>query len=495
MREESRNHMGKKKILLVEDDRVVVEDIENMLKNIGYSVTSLIPTRKDLLKDFTEFKIDPPDLILMDIELQAEWNGIDLASQIRRNFDIPIVYVTGHSDEKIVDKAKMTEPSAYLLKPIDEKKLHVTVEIALHKHAIEKQFRERMEKALQESEDRYRILVENINEGIIMQDKRGIITYANQKFLDMIGFKQEEVMGKPIIDFLGEGLLREDRVQKSGQREAGKNTSEFSWKRKDGMRIFTILSPKPIYDEQGRYKGSVSVLTDITERRKVEKELLRSRELLRNLSHHIQSVKERESQRIAREIHDELGQMLTALKMDISWLSRRISLDDENKKRFQEKTNSMNELIEKTIQTVQKISSELRPGLLDDLGLIPALEWLAQDFQDRTNIRCRTLIDCRKMEFDADLSTAIFRIVQEALTNTTRHSKATEVNIFLKEKESVLELRIQDDGRGITESEIYSPSSLGLMGMRERLRPFGGELKIEGIQEQGTILRIALPLK
>lgn len=487
--------MGKKKILLIEDDRVVAKDIENTMKNLGYSVTSLIPTHKEFFKDFTEFQINPPDLVLMDIELHGKWSGIDLAGQMRKNFDIPIIYITAHSEKKIIDKAKITEPSGYLIKPIDEKKLHVTIEIALHKHATEKKFRERMEKALQESENRYRILVENINEGIVMQDRKGIITYANQKFQDMIGFRKEEVVGKPITDFLGEGLLREDRSQNSAQKEVGKKIWEFSWKRKNGMQVFTILSPKPIYDEKGYYKGSVSVLTDITERRQVEKELLRSRESLRNLSHYIQSVRERESKRIAREIHDELGQMLTALKMDISWLSRRISLDDENRKKFQEKTKSMAELIEETIQTVQKISSELRPGLLDDLGLIPALEWLVQDFQERTNIHCRAQIDCREMEFDADLSTAIFRIVQEALTNVARHSKATEVNIYLKEKAPFLELNIQDNGRGITEREIYSPSSLGLMGMRERIRPFGGELKIEGIPQRGTVLRITLPFE
>ena len=345
--------------------------------------------------------------------------------------------------------------------------------------------------ALQESKEHYKQLVENINEGIFMQDRNGIITYVNEKFLDMVGYKKDEVLGHNSSEFLGERLLKENKRQKPEHWEP----FEFEWRRKDGRKIFTILSPKPICDEKGKLKGSVSVLTDITDRREVEQKLDQSREQLRKLSQYLQSVREKESKRIAREIHDELGQKLTALKMDLSWMSSRIPYKTEEQKTFHQKTKSMSELIDDTIQTVQKISAELRPGLLDDLGLVPAIEWLTQDFQERTNIQCRMRVNCNELELGPDLSTAIFRISQEALTNVARHAKATRVNISLSEKAQSLELKIRDNGKGIKEEDILSPSSLGLMGIRERLRPFSGTLKIDGRPKRGTTLTVILPMK
>jgi two-component system sensor histidine kinase UhpB len=265
--------------------------------------------------------------------------------------------------------------------------------------------------------------------------------------------------------------------------------------RKDGKRIYTLLSPKPIYDDIGQLRGSVSVLTDISARREVEKELNKSREQLRNLSQYLQSVREKESTRIAREIHDELGQHLTALKMDLSILSRLVLSNEEEQKKFLNKLNEMSKLIDSTIHTVQKISAELRPGLLDDLGLIPALEWLSQDFQNRLNIDCKLHIDCNDIGVDPDLATAIFRISQEALTNVVRHANASKVSIRLREIDGKLELRISDNGKGISENDVFSASSLGLMGMRERLHPFGGELRIDGIPQVGTTLIAILPLE
>jgi two-component system sensor histidine kinase UhpB len=231
------------------------------------------------------------------------------------------------------------------------------------------------------------------------------------------------------------------------------------------------------------------------ERRKAERELKRSRELLRNLSQYLQSVRERESKRIAREIHDVMGQQLTALKMDVSWLSHRIPSNKEEEKAFLDKAKAMSDLIDDTIKAVQKISAELRPGLLDDLGLLPAIEWLSQDFQSRTSIHCRTQFDCNEVDLDPDCATAIFRVSQEALTNIARHSKATRATIKISERNGRLQLTIRDNGRGIKKEDALSPTSLGLLGMRERLRPFGGELLINGVAKRGTTLTADIPMK
>ncbi len=484
--------MKKTKILIIEDDILIARDIEKILLSAGYFVTTLITTGKRIVSKISKQK---PDLILMDIMFQGEVRGIDIARKVRERMDVPIVYLTAHSDKSILKKAKITEPYGYLLKPVGERDLEIAVEQALSKHRMERKFRERMEKALLESENRYRQLVENINEGIVMQDRRGNITYANQRFLDMIGYKEEEVIGKPITKFLAGGLLKKREIQEAGKGDDARKLSEVSWRRKDGERIFTILSPKPVYNDKGQHKGTVAVLTDITDRREIERELHRSREHLRMLSQHLHAARERESKRIAREIHDELGQQLTAFKMDLSWLSSRIDSEEDSAETFLKKIESMSSLVDKTIQTVQKISAELRPGLLDDLGLIPAIEWLAQEFESQTQIPCRMRFFCELENLDPDCSTAIFRISQEALTNVARHAKATRVSISLKEVDSALVLKIEDNGVGIEPEEVFAPSSLGLMGMRERIRPFGGELTISSKPKKGTTLTVTLPVE
>jgi signal transduction histidine kinase len=221
-----------------------------------------------------------------------------------------------------------------------------------------------------------------------------------------------------------------------------------------------------------------------------EKKLIESQEQLHNLSLHLQSVRERESTRIAREIHDELGQILTALKMDLSWLNKRLT---NGQKPLLEKTKSMSKLTDRIIKAVQRISTELRPGILDDLGLIPAIEWQAQEFEDRTDIKCEIVIDNGEIDLDQDRSTSLFRIFQEALTNVARHANATEIKVSLKEKPDKLLLKIEDNGRGITEEEISDPKSFGLIGIRERIYPWGGEVNIKGIWNEGTTVTVILP--
>jgi len=482
--------MSKERILLYGPTTSSSQEIKKILKNSGYTVTSVIIDLKEIYPKIIDEK---PDLILLDQGFDP--NKLKIATQISERFSLPVIFLISASDKRKVEGSKTAANFNFLLKPIDERELEVAVKLALYKQVAERNIRERIEQAVQEREKRYQLLIENINQGIIIQDEKGVITFANKCFLEMMGYDEQEVLGKPITQFLGEGLLKKDKGQELGLKKPWEKTWEFYWRRKDGKRIYTILSPKLIYDKEGRFKGSVAVLTDTTTQRQVERELRRSREQLRKLSYHLQSVREEESKRIAVEIHDELGQLLTALKIDISWLCRKIPKTNKERKKYYEKIKSMEKLVDQTIKTVQKISSELRPGLLDDLGLFPALEWLGQDFQKRTGIKCQTEFSCRQTEFESELSTSIFRISQEALTNVTRHAKATQVNISLKEEAGFLKFEIHDNGQGIREEEIYSPFSLGLMGMRERIRPFGGELKIESIPEGGTALMINIPLK
>jgi signal transduction histidine kinase len=239
-------------------------------------------------------------------------------------------------------------------------------------------------------------------------------------------------------------------------------------------------------------KSNELLKQEITERKLTEEELKKSREQLRNLSAHLQFAREDERTKIAREVHDELGQKLTALKMDLSSVSNKLPKD---KKLLIEKTKSMSKLIDTTIETVQRITTELRPGLLDDLGLIAAIEWQAEEFQSRTGIECEITIDTGNIFLDRDRSTAIFRIFQEALTNVSRHANATRVEVSLKEEENRLELKVKDNGKGIEENQIFDSKSFGLIGIRERVYLLGGEVNISGIKNQGTTIMVNIPLE
>ena len=232
-------------------------------------------------------------------------------------------------------------------------------------------------------------------------------------------------------------------------------------------------------------------LAKIIERKRAEAALKSSHRQLRSLSLHLQSVRERERTHIAREIHDELGQALTALKIDVSWLGKKLT---ENQQSLVAKTRLMAELIDTTIHTVQRISEELRPALLDDLGLSAAIRWQAKKFQEHSGINCEVSISPDEIILDRDRSTMIFRVFQETLTNIARHANATKVKIDLKENNDNLEMKVKDNGRGIERQQFFAPQSFGLIGIRERVRRWNGEFEIRGTPNRGTTVIVSIPL-
>jgi signal transduction histidine kinase len=225
-------------------------------------------------------------------------------------------------------------------------------------------------------------------------------------------------------------------------------------------------------------------------------ELRRSREELRGLASHLQSVREDERTRVAREIHDELGQTLTSLSMDLVWMETRLSKDGATGHPWLTETmGSMSKNIDGSIQLVRKIATQLRPGILDAVGLIPAIEWQAARFQERTGVECRICLPSGEFQLDRDRSTGLFRIFQEILTNAARHSKATAVNATLAMEPGQIVLEVKDNGRGITDMEIRDSKAFGIMGMRERAAALGGEFRIEGVHAEGTRVVVRVPLE
>jgi signal transduction histidine kinase len=228
-----------------------------------------------------------------------------------------------------------------------------------------------------------------------------------------------------------------------------------------------------------------------TESEDAEEKFRRSHAQLRALTGHLQYVREEERTRIAREVHDELGQAMTSLKLDLSWLSGKLA----GNKILQKKIRAMSAQAGETILAIRRIATELRPGVLDSLGLAAAIEWQAADFQERTGIRCTVKIAVKEAIWDREFSTVCFRIFQETLTNIIRHADATRVVVHMTQAGSDLTLSVADNGRGISEKEVSDARSIGLAGMRERVAQVGGVVLIVGQPKRGTTVTMRVPIQ
>ncbi len=334
-------------------------------------------------------------------------------------------------------------------------------------------------------------IFETSADGMRVVDRDFYILRANETFCALAGIGKDEAVGKkchevfrgPLCHTPGCPMTRilrgEDRVECDAVKV-----------RNGGAKIPCIVTATPFRGPSGELIGIVEDFKDISQRKKTEEELRQSRARLRELASYLECAREKERTRIAREIHDELGQALTALKMDMHWLTQRLPRSDQPSI---EKMRGISELIDANVHLVQRISSELRPGLLDNLGLSAAIEWQTDQFQHRTGLECDIISEPEDVVLDQTRSTAIFRIFQEALTNIARHAKATKVEVLLREDPTEVELRVCDDGRGITKKEIFDPKSFGLMGIRERANSLGGMVKIFGAQNQGTTVWVQIP--
>ncbi len=229
---------------------------------------------------------------------------------------------------------------------------------------------------------------------------------------------------------------------------------------------------------------------EIYERKKTEANLKKSEKQLRELSAHLNSAMEKERALISREIHDELGQLLSTLNMDVCWLENHLPA----KKELFQRTKSMSDLITLTVQRVRKISQKLRPSVLDNLGFYPAIKWQLNEFQKQSGIRCNLIISSTSVLLTEAISNSLFRVFQEALTNIYRHAGATEVNVSLGIESGELFMEIQDNGSGITENNINDPKSFGLTGLRERIRILNGSVAIKGMPGKGTLIRVNIPI-
>lgn len=344
---------------------------------------------------------------------------------------------------------------------------------------------------LQQSEKKYKLLFYNNPQAMFMATIPGLdIIDVNEAAVKQYGYSREEFLQmntralRPAEDV-------EAFVQEMAAMETGiTNRRNWRHKRKDG----TLIQVET-YSHQIVYEGKkvwLGLIHDVTEKLEAKEMLQRSYEDIRQLASNLQTIREHERTNIAREIHDELGQQLTGLKMDLHWLSRKINSSDEE---VAAKMKESIELINATITSVRKISTDLRPSILDDLGLLSALEWQGEEFEKRSGTKVIFVNEAGDIELDPHIATGIFRIYQELLTNIARHANAAEVRTVLKRDDNRLYFSINDNGVGFDPETIKNKKTLGLLGIKERTLLFGGTYEFKSKPGEGSVTIISIPLQ
>lgn len=347
-----------------------------------------------------------------------------------------------------------------------------------------------------DDQDRLRfqsLLLDSVRESIVGIDATHAVTYWNNGAQALFGYTAEEALGLPIERLI---LLDDERARCDWKDELAQLSTLGKWqglaqrRRKDGSVIWTDIVASVVPNPDGTGPGYIAIHRDSTELRRSEAMLRESHERLQQLAAGLIDVREQERSAMARELHDELGQDLSRLGMDLMWLTERLPLRLRSKR-----TAGMVALVEEMLTTVQHLSSQLRPAILDDFGLEAAIEWQAQEFEEWNGARCRLDLRLPPLPPDADRDTAVFRILQESLTNVARHAHAKSVEIRCEVEGGALLLEVADDGVGIAEGATGGPAALGMLGMRERARAIGAKVDIVPRLPRGTAVRLRVPVE
>jgi len=476
------------RILIVEDNPGDVRLLrEHLLVDRSLEVFSL--THVDRLAPALE-ALDQGsfDALLLDLSLPDSQGIATLVSVRAAKPGMPIVVLTSLDDEVLGLQLLQAGAQDYLVKG----ELTASLLRRALRYAAE---RKRAEVELRRSELFLESIVENIPHMIFVKDASQLrFVRFNRAGEELLGHKRQNLIGKSDYELFPK---EEADFFTGADREVLRKCEvldipeEPILTRGKGQRCLHTKKI-PILDENGQPLYLLGISEDITERKRAENQLQRSFELLRTLSQRLDVVREEERTRIARELHDELGVRMTCMKMDLTRLLGMLRESLFPREKMEEKIRSSAKVPDEVAAEVQRLAAELRPGVLDDLGLVAAIEWQCQDFERRSGIRCLCEASFDEIKISPSRATAAFRICQEALTNIARHANATFVRVLIKESGEDILIEIQDNGRGIPPEKLNDASSLGLLGMKERSMAMGGSLDILGWPGKGTTVTLRL---
>jgi PAS domain S-box-containing protein len=331
----------------------------------------------------------------------------------------------------------------------------------------------------------WRTTVDATREVIIMVGPDSRIVRANLATRDLFERPFSELVGAPAEEVVGPLLGKADPLRLDRTRKSGK---PFRGEVRTPAKRWLALAVDPIPAPEGLWSGAVCRLRDITERKRADERLRRSLRQVRDLAAHLQEAREEERSLIAHQIHEQLGHDLAALKLDLHWLRRQLPTGSPI---LEQRVDAMTELLDRGLQTLRRISTGLRPDLLDHFGAAAAIEWQAEELRLRTGVRTRLDIRARDLDLSNQTSTALFRILQETLANVAQHADADQVTISLRRQGEQVVMRVTDDGRGF---DVEGDPSFGLLAMKERARALGGDVTVESVPMKGTVVTTRLPV-
>lgn len=477
-------------VLIVEDSKEDARLLIRELKLGGYQVdhqqVETAAALKAALADRTW------DAVLCDYRL-PQFSGDEALRAVKDSgLDLPFIFVSGKIGEETAVQAMKAGAHDYVMKN-NLARLAAAVERELGEARVRKESRQ-AEEMMRVSEHKYRHLFESLRDAaFLVAEASGKIIDVNPQAEQLLGRTRAEVIGMNQRELYPSQKGPPPLLLPPGETTGGEEGGlEVEIVRRDGTTVPTDLRLSRL-QLQGR-NLLLLLFRDIARRRQTENELRDSREQLRALAARLQAVREEERTRVAREIHDELGQMLTAIKMDLRWIENDLErLNDARLNPLLDKAVAATELTDALARSVQRIAAELRPSILDRLGLVMALTHEAEQFQQRTGISCRLKAPEEEPVLPVESVTAVFRIFQEAMTNVARHAQASAVEIRLELPPDFLALTICDNGIGIKPEDLLGDHSIGILGMQERARQLGGEINFKSGPAGGTMVTLQIP--
>ncbi|MGM0586832.1 MAG: response regulator [Bacteroidota bacterium] len=479
------------KLLVVEDESIVALYLKKKLQALGYQPMAVVTNGKDALAEIGK---ECPDLVLMDINLEGDMDGIETAEEVKKRCNIPIVYITAYSDEETLQRAKRTEPYGYLIKPFESGDIKVTVEIALYKHRLDQELKKR--------EQRYRLLAENTRDIVGLLSNDGYFKYISPSVERISGYKTSDIIGSHFYDHLSQKdrARVEDKPLAELVAELGGDPLVTQQVTKNGELDWVESLLEPIYNGNGELTGFQSSERIINERVHAQEKLAQANEKLeqrnrdlRDLTARLQNIQEEERKTLSREIHDGLGQEMIGLKMQLSWIKNLYGAQhEEANQALAEAVDNVQNMIE----NVRNLAKMLRPALLDKMGLHEAIKYEVQTLRQHADFDIQLEVDEAFPSLSNNIAVAAFRIYQEAMTNVVKHADPSIVKVELSVDNEHLNLVVEDDGNGLNldhRHEAHSDSGSGVLGMRERAEDLKGKFSINST-EKGTVVSVQLPL-
>jgi len=479
--------MAKEKVLLIEDEKSVTEIIGEMLAVLGFQVAGIESRGKAAINRLVALQ---PDVVLMDIRLRGNMDGIQTAQEIYKVLDIPVIYLTGASDDETIRRAKTTAPYGYLIKPVNIDELRVTIEMALHKHKLEQQ--------LKRQEQWLSTTLRSIGDGVITTDNNNHITLFNHAAEQITGWDAQAALGNDISTVLN--ITSEDTpidfssdFQSMLAANGNAPSNSLQLITRDETKIPIEINSSPLQESDGKTTGFVLVFRDISQRKEAEAQLLAYQERLRSLASTLSIIEERERQKIASQLHESIGQVLAMSKFKLaSVLNMDLSTD------AQKHLHEIYELIEQTVKETRLLTTEISPPVLYELGFKAGVSWLLERTEENNLINTILRDDGEEKTLDNDIRIILFRAISELINNVIKHADADQITVSLDRQGDYIEVQVQDDGQGFDVSTL-SPTvdmqgGFGLFNIRERLEHVHGSFKIESTPGEGTLVTLKAPL-